>query len=279
MKVVKTIKLYIDGKFTRTESGRSYSMNVTGKETQFARLCLASRKDFRNAVESSKKGFKAWSSKTAFNRSQILYRMAEMTEGKRYEFETLFTESLGKSSSEATKMVDEAIDTFVYYAGFCDKYHQVAGSINPVSGPFHNFTHIEGVGVTTLIEDDEFNFAKLVDSICSIMTGGNSVIVLLGSGCPAVLGPLAEVMATSDVPGGVINILSGHLDELRNFIAEHREVRSISFQSERSDVFHDMKLKATDNMKRMIPLHKNQKSLENILSFIEYKTVWHPVGY
>jgi acyl-CoA reductase-like NAD-dependent aldehyde dehydrogenase len=279
MKVVKTIKLYIDGAFVRTESGRSYSYNVQGKDTQFARLCQASRKDFRNAVESSRKGFKAWSSKTAYNRSQILYRMAEMTEGKRMEFETLFMDALGKTQGEAKEMVDSAIDTFVYYAGFCDKYHQVAGSINPVSGPFHNFTHIEGVGVTTLIEDDQFDFTNLIDSICSIITGGNSVIVLLGEGCPAVLGPLAEVFATSDVPGGTINILSGHLEELRDFIAEHREVRSVSFQSSRDDVFHDMKLKSTDNMKRMVPRHKNQKCLENILSFVEYKTVWHPVGY
>ncbi len=279
MKVVKTIKLYIGGAFVRTESGRSYSFNVAGKDTQFARLCQASKKDFRNAVESSKGAFKSWSSKSAYNRSQILYRMAEMTEGKRHEFESLFMDSLGKTEGEAKEMVDKAIDTFVYYAGFCDKFHQIAGSINPVSGPFHNFTHIEGVGVTTLIEDDKFDFNSLIDSICSILTGGNSVIVLLGEGCPAVLGPLAEVMATSDVPGGVINILSGHLDELSEVIAEHREVRSVSFQSTRDDVFQAMKLKSTDNMKRMVPRHKNEKCLENILSFVEYKTVWHPVGY
>lgn len=279
MKVVKTIKLYINGEFVRTESGRSYSYNVAGKNTQFARLCQASRKDFRNAVESSKDGFKSWASKTAYNKSQILYRMAEMTEGKRHEFEELFMEALGKTQGEATAMVDSAIDTFVYYSGFCDKFHQIAGSINPVAGPFHNFTHIEGVGVTTLVEDDEFDFPKLVDSICSILTGGNSVIVLLGEGCPAVLGPLAEVFATSDLSNGTVNILSGHLDELRDYIAQHREVRSVSFQSSREDVFHDMKQKSTDNMKRMISRHKKQKCLENILNFVEYKTVWHPVGY
>ena len=279
MKVIKTVKLYIGGKFVRTESGRSYSFNKMGTDEQYIRLCQASRKDFRNAVEICRKSVSSWSSKSAYNRSQILYRMAEMCEGKRLEFTSTFKDSLGVSNDKAEKMVDDAIDAFVYYAGFCDKYQQISGSVNPVNGPFHNFTTPEPVGMTTLIDSDEFDFGKLIDNICSILVGGNAMVVLLGSGCPAVLAPLAEVFATSDLPSGVVNLLTGDLDELKEFIATHREVRSISFQNEREEIFFGMKEVSTDNMKRMIPMHTNAKSLDNILKFVEYKTVWHPIGY
>lgn len=279
MKVVKTVKLFIGGKFERTESGRSYSFNKPGTDQQYVRLCQASRKDFRNAVEICRHSVPDWSGRSAYNRSQILYRMAEMCEGKRLEFTTIFEECLGKSKEEANKMIDEAIDTFVYYAGFCDKYQQVTGAVNPVNGPFHNFTTPEPVGMTALIDGDDFDFARLVDNICSILVGGNGTVVLLGKGCPAVLAPLSEVFATSDLPAGVVNLLTGHLDELKEFIASHREVRSISFQNNREDVFFDMKEISTDNMKRMVPHHANCKSLDNILKYVEYKTVWHPIGY
>ncbi|MBT7610157.1 MAG: aldehyde dehydrogenase family protein [Bacteriovoracaceae bacterium] len=279
MKVVKTVKLYIGGQFVRTESGRSYSFNKPGTENQYMRLCQASRKDFRNAVEICRNSVSSWSSRSAYNRSQILYRMAEMCEGKRLEFSTIFKDCLDVTNDRAEKMVDEAIDSFVYYAGFCDKYQQISGSVNPVNGPFHNFTTPEPVGMTALIDSDEFNFGSLIDNICSILVGGNAMVVLLGSGCPAILAPLAEIFATSDLPSGVINLLTGHLDELKQFIATHREVRSVSFQNEREDVFFDMKEASIDNMKRMVPRHKNVKSLDNILNFVEYKTVWHPIGY
>lgn len=278
MKVVKTVKLFIGGQFVRTESGRSYSFNKVNSDEQYVRLCQASRKDFRNAVEICRNSVKSWSSRSAYNRSQILYRMAEMCEGKRLEFATIFQEALGKSAEEANKMVDEGIDTFVYYAGFCDKYQQVAGAVNPVNGPFHNFTTPEPVGAITLIDSDEFNFAKLIDHICSILVGGNGLVVLLGSGCPAVLAPLSEVFATSDLPSGVVNLLTGHLSELKEFIATHREVRSISFQNEDKNVYYDMREQSTDNMKRIVPNHVNCKSLDNILKYVEYKTVWHPIG-
>jgi acyl-CoA reductase-like NAD-dependent aldehyde dehydrogenase len=278
MKVIKTVKLFIGGEFPRTESGRTYSFNIKGTNDQYARLCQASRKDFRNSVENSKKAQPAWASRTAYNRSQILYRLAEMTEGKRVEVVDLFKKALGKSESEANKMVDEAIDTFVYYSGFCDKYQQVMGAVNPVAGPFHNFTTPEATGVVTLIDADEFNFAKLVDSISAIITGGNSVVALLGKGCPAVLAPLAEVFKTSDLPGGVINLLTGDLDEIKGFIGNHMEVRAISFQNEREDVYFQMKEEAIDNMKRMVPRRNKERSLDLILDFVAAKTVWHPIG-
>lgn len=278
MKVVKTVKLFIGGEFPRTESGRSYSFNKVGTDEQYARLCQASRKDFRNSVENSRKSQPGWAGKTAFLRSQILYRMAEMTEGKRVEFVDLFRNALGKSESDANKMVDDAIDTFVFYSGFCDKYQQVMGAVNPVSGPYHNFTTPEATGVVTLIEADEFNFARLVDNICAILVGGNSVVAVLGKGCPAVLAPLAEVFKTSDLPGGVVNLLTGELDEIKGFIGNHLEVRAISFQNEREDVYHEMRTAAIDNMKRMIPRRDKERSLDLILDFVEAKTVWHPIG-
>lgn len=278
MKIVKTVKLFIGGEFPRTESGRSYSYNITGTQKQYARLCQASRKDFRNSVEIAKKAQIGWASKTAYNRSQILYRMAEMTEGKRAEFVDLFKVALKKTELDAARMVDEAIDTFIYYSGFCDKYQQLMGAVNPVAGPFHNFTTPEATGVVALVDNDNFNFAKLVDNICSILVGGNSVVALLGTGCPAVLAPLSEVFKTSDLPAGVINLLTGELDEMKEHIGSHLEIRAISFQNDREEVYHEMKMAAVDNMKRMIPHKTAQKSLDLILDFVEAKTVWHPIG-
>jgi acyl-CoA reductase-like NAD-dependent aldehyde dehydrogenase len=276
MKVVKTIKMFVDGKFIRSESGRSYSFDVEGN--QYARLCQGSRKDFRNAVVVAKNAQGAWAKRTAFNRSQILYRMAEMMEGKRVEFVSLFQEVLGMNGKEATVELDAAIDTFVYYAGFADKYQQVLGSTNPINGPFHNFTTPEPVGVVAHIAAEKFNFATLIDNICSIIISGNSVITLLGPECPAILAPLSEVIATSDVPAGVINLLTGHLDELYSFIATHREVRSLSFQNENKKLFGELKELAVDNMKRLVPYTERSLDLSNISTFVEFKTVWHPIG-
>lgn len=278
MKIVKTVKLFIGGEFPRTESGRSYSFNKVGTEEQYARLCQASRKDFRNSVEIAKNAQGGWAGKTAYLRSQILYRMAEMTEGKRIEFVELFKNALGKTEAQANKMVDEGIDTFVYYSGFCDKYQQVMGAVNPVAGPFHNFTTPEATGVVTLIDEDEFDFARLIDHVCAILVGGNSVVALLGTGCPAVLAPLAEVFKTSDLPGGVVNLLTGDLDEIKSFIGTHLEVRAISFQNKREDIYHEMRIAAIDNMKRIVPRREGQRSLDLILDFVEAKTVWHPIG-
>jgi len=273
MKIEKTIKLFINGQFARSESGRTYPVN-----DNYARVCQASKKDFRNCVDAAKSGEKSWSSKSAYNRSQIMYRMAEMCEGKRDQFVSLFKTTLSASDEKANEMVDEGIASFVYYAGFCDKYSQTIGSVNPVSGPFHNFTTPESVGVVALLDSDEFNFGATVDRICSILVGGNSIIALLGPTLPAVLAPLSEVFATSDLPAGVVNLLTGHLEELAEVIASHREVRSISYQNESKKVYETVREKSVDNMKRIVPAHKELKSLENILSFVEYKTVWHPIG-
>ncbi len=278
MKVLKTIKLFAGGKFIRSESGRSYPSFVAGSEEEvYARLCQASRKDFRNTVDAALGGFKSWSSKTPFNRSQILYRMAEMAESKRHEFVEMFQEVLGLSKEEAVSEFELGVDTFVYYAGMCDKYQQLAGTVNPIHGPFHNFSTPEATGVVTLITDEAFNFANLIDAICSIIISGNSVIVLFSSFGP-VMAPLSEVMATSDLPGGAVNFLTGDIEEIIEVVANHREVRSICYLGDNADFKTTLQVGAAENMKRLIfgPLHP--ESLEGVLKFVEFKTVWHPIG-
>lgn len=277
MNVPKTIKLYVGGKFPRTESGRSYPLFKKNGE-EYARLCQSSRKDFRDAVTSAKQGEKTWSSRTTFNRSQILYRMAEMVEGKKEEFTALFKDVLGLSEEDSQVMTAQGRDAFVYYAGFCDKLAQIVGSVNTINGPHHHFSTPESMGIVMLIEGDSFDFERLCATISAILVGGNSLIVLLGKGCPAVLAPLAEVFATSDVPAGVVNLLTGDLSELYTHIASHREVRSIHYQHNDMNVFHEMKQLATNNMKRMVVGRKHCLGLQPILDHVEIKSVWHPIG-
>jgi len=278
MKILKTIKLFIDGQFVRSESGRSFPVNFYDSNKHYAHLCLASKKDFRGAVEAAKKGNDSWSSKTAYNRGQILYRMAEMCEGKRYEFLGLYKDLLGYSHDAANDEIDKAIDAFVFYAGFTDKYQQLIGTVNPVSSPHHNFTTPEGVGVTVLVASDEFKLSSLVDQICSILCSGNSLIVLMGKQCPAMLSPLSEIFATSDLPAGVVNLLSGDLKELYKTFAEHMEINCISYQNEDEHLFREMKELGVDNMKRLVGKNSKRESLDSILNYVEYKTVWHPIG-
>lgn len=203
LKINKTIKLYIGGQFPRTESGRSFVHKIKGTNKPYANVCQSSRKDFRNAVEAAKGAQTAWEKRAAFNRSQILYRVAEMIEGKKEEFIDLFKTTMGMTKTQATNAVELGRDAFVYYAGFCDKFQQVIGSINCVSGPFHNFSSPTAMGVVTLVESDEFDFQNLCASLAAIIASGNTVVAILGQSCPSVLAPLAEVLATSDLPGGL----------------------------------------------------------------------------
>lgn len=278
MKVNKTIKLFINGEFPRTESGRSYPIYYHDQKEVYANLCKSSRKDFRNAVEAAKNAQKIWASKTSYNRGQILYRIAEMTQGKSTEFSEILIEVLGMNKDQATKIIQNTIDEIVHYAGFCDKFSQISGSINPVSGPYHNFTTPTPVGTTVLIDDDNFDFKKLMSDICSVIAGGNSLIVFLGKSCPAILAPLAEVFATSDVPKGVINLLTGDLSEVLEVIAGHRDVKAIQFQNQNLQNYHKLKTASIDNMKRVFPYSNHKNSFEKIIDTVEYKTVWHPIG-
>ncbi len=278
MKIAKTIKLFIGGEFPRTESGRSYPVYIKKTKTIYANICLASRKDFRNAVTAAQSALASWSAKSAYNRAQILYRMAEMAEGKRQEFIEILVETAGHTKIEANKAVDAGIEAFVYYAGWSDKYQQVMGSVNPVSGPHHNFTSCEPVGLVGLIADAKFDLGKLCSQIAAIIASGNCVVVLMEETGSAVIAPLAEVFATSDLTKGTINLLTGHIDELYKQFGSHMELHSVSCQTTDKLVLSELKVMAADNMKRIVTPMKNNLTLENLTSFVEYKTVWHPIG-
>lgn len=278
-KIAKTIKLFINGDFPRTESGRSFPVYKNKTKTVYAHVCQASRKDLRNAVTAAQGAVNSWAGKSAYNRSQILYRMAEMTEGKRQEFTDVLIETLGYSKAQAGKAVDAAVDAFVYYAGWADKYQQVIGSVNPVSGPHHNFTGAEPVGIVGLIAEQSFDLGALAAQIAAITASGNTVIVLMSERGAATLAPLAEVFATSDLTKGVINLLTGHLDELYKQFGTHMEIQSLSCQTSDVKILSELKEMAAENMKRVVPPCKEVLSLDNLISFVEYKTVWHPIGH
>lgn len=278
LKVAKTIKLFIGGEFPRTESGRTFAIYSAKSKKLYAHVCQASRKDLRNAVTAAIAAQGSWQSRTAFNRSQILYRMAEMAEAKREEFVEALTETLGLTKLAAEKSVDGAVDAFVYYAGFADKYQQVVGAVNPVSGPYHNFTSTEATGVVGLICDGKFDFSLFAAQIAAAITSGNSLVALLAEDGSALLAPLAEVFATSDLPKGVVNLLSGHLEELYKHFGTHMEIQSLSVQCEDKKILSEMREMAAANMKRIVPPVKEALSLEHLLSYVEYKTVWHPIG-
>jgi acyl-CoA reductase-like NAD-dependent aldehyde dehydrogenase len=279
LQIAKTIKLFIGGEFPRTESGRSFPVYVHKSKNVYANLCRASRKDLRNAVTAAQGALNAWAGKSAYNRGQILYRMAEMMEGKRPETAEIMSQTLGMTKAQTDKAIDAAIDALVYYAGWTDKYQQVIGAVNPVSGPHHNFTTPEPVGVVGLLADSKFDFAALVAQIASIIASGNTVVVLMAEKGAATLAPLSEVFATSDLTKGVVNLLTGQLDELAGQFGNHMEIQSLSCQVDDAKILASLKESAAENMKRVVGPMQQALALENILNFVEYKTVWHPVGH
>jgi acyl-CoA reductase-like NAD-dependent aldehyde dehydrogenase len=278
-KINKTIKLFIAGEFPRTESGRSWPVYFHKTEKIFAQLCKASRKDLRNSVTAAQGVQATWAARSAFNRSQILYRMAEMTEGKREEFKQILEKTIGMTKVASEKAVDEAIQAFIYYAGFADKYQQILGAVNPVNGPHHNFTTLEPIGVIGLFCNTKFNLGKLVAHIAAPISIGNSVVAVLAQEGAAILAPLAEVFATSDLPKGVVNLLTGELDELLKPMASHMEVQAISCQTHEVHILGEVRTLAAGNIKRVIPPTGNEVlSLEVLRGYLEVKTVWHPIG-
>ena len=278
IKISKTIKLFIGGEFPRTESGRSHPVYLSKSKNLYAYLCKASRKDLRNAVTAAQEAQKGWASRSAYNRTQILYRMAEMTEGKREEFIEVLTKTVGYTKITANKSVNEAVDAFVYYAGFADKYQQLIGSVNPVSGPHHNFTSSEPVGVVALICNSKFNLGNMVAQISAIIASGNSVVVIMADEGAATLAPLSEVFATSDLPKGIVNLLTGDLTELYSHLGTHMEINSLSYQGSNKKLLGELKEMAAGNMKRVVPPVNESLSLDHLVSYVEYKTVWHPIG-
>jgi acyl-CoA reductase-like NAD-dependent aldehyde dehydrogenase len=259
--VKKTYKLYVGGEFPRSESGRTY-------EAQGANVARASRKDVRDAVRAARGAFPKWAGMTAYNRGQVLYRIAEMMEARRSEFAELCS---------GVKEVDRAIDRFVWYAGWADKLGQILGSSNPVAGPYFNFTLPEPTGVVGVVAPDEPPLAGFVSRVAPAIVGGNATVVLASETSPLAAVELAEVLATSDVPGGVVNVLTGNRDELAPVLAGHMDVNALDIggadgQSE------ELERLAADNVKRVVRGRPDAESPWEIASFLELKTVWHPIG-
>ena len=276
----KTYKLYIGGKFPRTESGRFYAVN-NSKDKLIANMCLASRKDFRNAVVVARKVQPSWASMTALNRGQVLYRIAEMLEGRKEQFVAELL-AQGESPKKAKDEVDASIDRLVYYAGWSDKYQQFFSTVNPVSSTHFNFSNVEPVGVVSIIAPENKSLLGLISVIAPAIVSGNTVIVLASESKPLTAISLAEVLHSSDVPGGVVNILTGKRDELYSHMASHMDVNSIIYCGNNEDYIKSISELASNNIKRTVFYKKddwNKDIYESpylIEKTLELKTTWHP---
>ena len=281
LSVLKTYKLFVGGKFPRSESGRVYEV-TDAKGRWLANAPLASRKDARDAVVAARKAFGGWSGATAYNRGQILYRVAEMLEGRRDQFvqEVSAAESLTKP--KATAAVDAAIDRWVWYAGWSDKIAQIAGSANPVAGPYFNLSTPEPTGVVALLAPQDSSFLGLVSVLAPAIVTGNTAVVVAAERAPLPALSLAEVLATSDLPGGVVNILSGRTPELATPLAAHQDVNAIDLAGATGELAAELEAAAADNLKRVVRPHPvdwpTGPGTTRLLSFLETKTVWHPMG-
>ena len=275
--VAKTYKLYIGGKFPRSESGRVYP--VTDAKGKFlANAAHASRKDVRDAVVAARKAFPGWSSATAYNRGQVLYRIAELLEGRHAQFVDELRASEGISAAAAAKQVDDAIDTWVWYAGWADKYIQVAGSGNPVAGPYFNLSVPEPTGVVAIVAPQgTASLLGLVSVLAPALVSGNTVVVVADQQHPLSAISLAEVLATSDVPGGVVNILTGSPAEIAPWLASHADVNALDLTGAGGLEWVDLQIAAADTLKRVVEPEPGvpARSLDRILAFTETKTVWH----
>ena len=279
IEVLKTYKIYAGGKFPRTESGRYY-LALNGKGDPIANMCRGSRKDIRNAVVFARKALGSWSGKTAFNRSQILYRIAEVLEGRKSQFIEELTFQ-GSTKSSALKEVESSIDRIVYYAGWCDKYCQIGSSVNPVSSSHFNFSTYEPVGVVGVIAPQDSSLYGLISTLMPVIAGGNSCVLIANEKMPLCAVTFAEVLHASDVPGGVVNIITGHISELIKPLATHMDVNAISI-SNLPELKREIDLYSVDNLKRVRSYDVNWKSKENqalhfITDFQEIKTTWHPI--
>ncbi len=279
LSVPKTYKLYIKGAFPRSESGRSYE--VVGADGGFlANASLASRKDLRDAVGAAHGAVKPWSGATAYNRGQVLYRVAEVLEGRRAQFVAEIQAMTGASSGAAGAEVDEAIDRWVWYAGWCDKFGQVAGNGNPVAGPFFNITVPEPTGVVGVIAPQDSALVGLVSAIAPALVTGNTVVVVASERYPLSAISLAEVLATSDVPGGVVNVLTGSPAELAPWLASHPDVHALDLVGAGDLEWVDLQISAAETLTRVLPPESGPDaaapSLRRISAFTETKTVWHP---
>jgi acyl-CoA reductase-like NAD-dependent aldehyde dehydrogenase len=281
LEVLKTYKIYIAGQFPRTESGRYYSpVNKAGKK--LANVCLCSRKDFRDAVVAARGAFSGWSNRAAFNRSQILYRMAEMLEGRKAQFiEELILQGASKSAAE--KEVNLATDRLIYYAGWCDKFQQLFSAVNPVATPHFNFSVPEPTGVVSIIAPQGDSLLGLVSVIAPVIAGGNTCVVLASENKPLCAVTFAEVLNSSDLPGGVVNILTGKPSELVAWFTDHMDVNATLYGESNSMVQKMIREKSAVNLKRIhfydnINWYADEgQSPYFIMDTQEIKTTWHPV--
>jgi acyl-CoA reductase-like NAD-dependent aldehyde dehydrogenase len=259
--VKKTYKLYVGGAFPRSESGRTY-------EAEGQNVARASRKDVRDAVRAARAGFPSWSGMTAYNRGQVLYRLAEMLEARAADLAAVCS---------GRKEVEAAIDRVVWYAGWSDKLPQVLGGSNPVAGPYFDFTVPEPTGVVAVLAPVEPPLMGIVSRVMPALVGGNAVVVVASEEHPLAAIELAEALATSDVPGGAVNILTGFREELAPWLAAHMDVNAIDLTGANGDVAELERL-AADNVKRVVRSIADAQSPWEIESFLELKTVWHPIG-
>jgi len=272
--VKKTYKIFINGAFARSESGRVFE--VSAKNGDFiANPALASRKDLRDAVSAARAAHSGWSKATAYNRGQILYRIAEMLEGRAEQFESEIALTSQITALKAKAQVTNAIDRWVWYAGWSDKLQAVSGATNPVSGPFFNFSISEPQGVIAIASD--VSFIDFIDAIAAAVVSGNTTVVLVPGSLAVPAMTFAEVLATSDLPAGVINILTGSLDELAPWAASHMDIDGFDISGINKKKHGELKVAGSENLKR-IHAFSNGQSPSRILAFMESKTVWHSVG-
>jgi acyl-CoA reductase-like NAD-dependent aldehyde dehydrogenase len=291
LRVRKTYKLYIGGAFPRSESGRSYPVRASSGEL-LAHAAQASRKDLRDAVLAARKAFAGWSSATAYNRGQVLYRVAEMLDGRREQFATQVAEAEmsaaevaateGGSAAVALAQVDAAIDRWVYYAGWTDKYAQVVGGTNPVAGPYFSFSLPEPTGVVGVVAPQDSSLLGLVSVLAPVVAMGNTAVVIAAEARPLPASSFAEVLATSDLPGGVVNLLTGFTAELAPWLAGHRDVNALDLTGVALAERKALQIKAADNVKRVFapgPMDwSSDPGTSRLGAFMETKTVWHPIG-
>ncbi len=280
LEVLKTYKIYIGGKFPRTESGRYYTPE-NKKGEQLGNICLSSRKDVRNAVVAARKAFGGWAERPAFNRSQILYRIAEMLEGRKGQFvdELVFQ---GASQKDANAEVELSIDRLIYYAGWCDKINQVLGSVNPVSSSHFNFSVTEPTGVVGVVPEGKSSLIGLISLVAPVIASGNTCVVLASESKPLCSITFSEVLATSDVPGGVVNILTGMRNEMIKPLTTHMDVNAMAYAGNNAEEIKILDESSALNLKRIYKYEDDWMNLEAqdlyfINDFCEVKTTWHPI--
>ncbi|MEQ8910543.1 MAG: aldehyde dehydrogenase family protein [Vicingaceae bacterium] len=282
IEVLKTYKLYINGKFPRTESGRYY-VAKGAKGDELGNICLASRKDFRNAVVAARKAQSSWAGRSAFNRGQILYRIAEHMESRQAEFAMLLVKEEGLTENKAKEKVALLIDRIIYFAGWTDKFQQLFSSVNPVASSHFNFSILEPVGLVSVLCDQEAGFEGFVSSILSAISSGNSVVILASENSPSSAITFAEVLQHSDMPSGVVNILTGKVDELAPHFTKHMDVNALLYLGKDENLVQQLQLEGVENLKRIRYWKASEFSTKffaspyRIKEFLEVKTTWHPI--